>query len=185
MVMAGALQWLRAHEKELTGKDVAVVLIPDSGFRYLNKIFDDRWMQDHGFMEKEPAITAAQLLAGHSANRVISVAPDATLAEAVDLMTEHGISQVPVLQDTSVVGSLEETGILRLLIREPDARARLVQDVMGDPLPVVEPSLPVEKVSAHLEKPPGAVLIATDEKGVYRIITKSDMIRVLSQRNSN
>ena len=83
-----------------------------------------------------------------------------------------------------MVGSLEETGILHLLIREPDARAKLVQDVMGDPPQVVEPSVPIEKLSAYLENPPGAVLVATKKKGVYQIITKSDLISALSRRGS-
>jgi cystathionine beta-synthase len=160
--------------------------LPDGGFRYLNKIYDDRWMQDHGFMEKEHALTADDVAgkgASENGRQVISVAPDATVAEAVECMTENAVSQVPVIKDGEVLGCLEEAGILHLLVDEPEARSRLVQDVMGPPPKVVESSLSANELSAHLEQPPGAVLIAADAPGSYRIITKTDLIAALARHN--
>jgi cystathionine beta-synthase len=187
MAMAGTLNWLRDHTAELSQDDVAVVILPDGGFRYLNKIYDDRWMQDHGFMENDPQLTAADIAAkgpsGHG-GQVISVPPDTTVAEAVECMNRHAISQVPVIKDDEVVGSLEEAGILRLLVSEPDSRTRLVQDVMGAPLTVVEAALPAHELSVHLERPPGAVLVsASDLPGAYRIITKTDLITALARQS--
>ena len=187
MAMAGTLQWLRDHRAELSKDNVAVVILPDGGFRYLNKIYDDRWMQDHGFMEEDRQLTAADVAGegrSESGGQVISVPPDTTVAEAVECMTQHAISQVPVIKDGEVVGSLEEAGILHLLVEEPDSRTRLVQDVMGDPLPVVESSLPAHELSVHLEHPPGAVLVSSEDgPGSYRIITKTDLITALARQN--
>lgn len=187
MAMAGTLQWLDEHRDELSKDDLAVVLLPDGGFRYLNKIYDDRWMQDHGFMEKEPELTAAQIAGtdpSGGGRDVISVPPDMTVAEAVDCMLRNAISQVPVVKDAEVVGSLSEQGILHLLIAEPEARSRLVQDVMGAPPPVVDPALPVRDLSAHLEELPHAVLIPSDTPGRYRIITRTDLIASLARHDS-
>ncbi len=187
MAVAGTLAWLREHRAELTGEEVAVVILPDGGFRYLNKIYDDRWMQDHGFLERESALTAQGILEREGAlTELVAVPPDATVAEAVSLMTRHGISQLPVLRGADVLGSLEETGVLHRLIEEPDARGRLVQDVMGPPPAIVEPSAPVEQLAPLLERPPGAVLVRVQAPGgraPYRILTKSDLLAALVARN--
>jgi cystathionine beta-synthase len=100
-------------------------------------------------------------------------------------MSRHGVSQVPVTREREIVGSLEEIGILHLLIGDPDARGRLVQDVMGPPPPVVDGAVPVQELSAYLEKPPGAVLVAGGEPGSYQIITKTDLIAALAHRNAS
>ncbi|UCF21546.1 MAG: pyridoxal-phosphate dependent enzyme, partial [Gemmatimonadota bacterium] len=62
MAMAGALQWLRDRRDALTGDERVVVLLPDSGFRYLGKIYNDAWMQDHGFLEESEPLTAEAVL---------------------------------------------------------------------------------------------------------------------------
>jgi cystathionine beta-synthase len=182
MVMAGALQWMEAHRDELTEESVVVVLLPDSGFRYLNKIYDDHWMHEHGFMESDAVLTAGTVLESRELRELVSVAPDATVAEAVDLMTRHGISQVPVIDGEKIVGSIEEAGILSLLIDNPDERQRLVQDVMGDALPVVETDASVEELASRLGDRPGAVLVRADAPGGYRILTKSDLLGALAGR---
>jgi cystathionine beta-synthase len=182
MAMAGALQWLRDRRDELTGDEVVVVLFPDGGFRYLGKIYNDAWMQDHGFLEEIEPLTAQSLLQsiGAEAARegLISVSADTTLAEAIEVMKGHGISQVPVTENGDVVGSLVETGILSRLIVEPDARARLVRDIMDEPFPVVEASTPVRDLAKHLQGQCTAVLVRHEE-GSLSILTRADLISTL------
>jgi cystathionine beta-synthase len=183
MVMAGALQWLRDRRDALTGDEVAVVLLPDGGFRYLGKIYNDAWMQDHGFLEESEPLTAEAVLDSIGpreilGERLISVPADMTLADAIDVMTRYGISQVPVIENGDVVGSLVEQGILTRLIKEPDARARLVRDVMEDPLPVVEASTPMRDLAAQLQGQCTAVLVRTRD-GQLSILTRTDLISTL------
>ncbi|MGD2217245.1 MAG: pyridoxal-phosphate dependent enzyme [Gemmatimonadales bacterium] len=183
MVMAGALQWLRDRRDLLTGDEVVVVLMPDSGFRYLGKVYNDAWMQDHGFLEGDERLTAEAVLASIAprqipGERLVSVPADMTLADAIDVMTRHGISQVPVTENGDVVGSLVEQAILARLIREPDARARLVRDVMGDPFPVVEASTPVRDLATHLQGHCTAVLVRASD-GELSILTRADLISTL------
>ncbi|MDX1388225.1 MAG: pyridoxal-phosphate dependent enzyme [Acidobacteriota bacterium] len=182
MVMAGAIDWMEANLDSLNEDSVVVVLLPDAGFRYLNKIYDDHWMKEHGFLETDTVATAATVLNGRAPRDLIYVAPDTTVAEAVELMTRHGISQVPVLDGDAVVGSVEETGILNLLVDNPDERQRLIQDVMSEPLTVLTPETTVEELSSYLGKPPGAVLVRADAPGGYRIITKSDLLGTLARK---
>jgi cystathionine beta-synthase len=183
MVMAGALQWLRARRGELTGKEVAVILFPDGGFRYLGKIYNDAWMQDHGFLEEVEPLTAESVVQSIGTEalrgeRLISVSADTTLADAIDVMKGHGISQLPVTENGDVVGSLVETGILSRLIMEPDARARLVRDVMDEPFPVVEASTPVREFAKYLQGQGTAVLVRHEE-GSMSILTRTDLISTL------
>src|SRR5690606_22132094 len=160
MAVAGALAWLEAHRADLTDEDVVVVLLPDSGFRYLAKTYNDEWMRRHGFLD-DAAMTVRDVLAARRRQgEVVSVAPDATLAEAVATMTEHGISQVPVFDaEGHAVGSLTERHILARLVEEPEARTKPVAEVMAPALPVVEADIDVEGLSAYLNGEAGAVLV--------------------------
>jgi cystathionine beta-synthase len=195
MAVAGALKWLEAHEDALSEDDVVVILLPDSGFRYLSKTYNDEWMRNHGFLKSRPEVTAEQVMKlRRKQGTVISVSPDVTVGEAIERMTGEGISQVPVIDDEgAVVGSLTETRILNTLIAEPARRDEPVRAIMGDPLPVVPASLHLEHLSAYLEQDTGAVLVADEPELVeapgaaaagqarYTVITKSDLISALAR----
>ncbi|ARA92467.1 cystathionine beta-synthase [Rhodothermaceae bacterium RA] len=187
MAMAGALQWMQAHRASLTPEDVVVLLFPDSGFRYLSKTYNDAWMRDHGFLAQVPEMSTEQVLAVRRRSRVLAAAPTDTLAQVIERMAEHGISQMPVLEEAGgVIGSLTEAHILNRLIQDPQAREAHVIDVMGPPFPVVPRTLPLDELSARLEEGNGAVLVPVDdEPGAYEIITKSDLISALARAGRN
>jgi cystathionine beta-synthase len=186
MAMAGALKWLDAHRDELSEDDVVVVLLPDSGFRYLSKTYNDEWMRSHGFLERQPDVTAEQVLDyRREDSALISAAPGDAIGEVIERMTEKGISQMPVIDDSEVVGSVTETRILNRLIEEPDARDQPVRTIMGDPLPVVPASLHLDHLSAYLERDAGAVLVDHGPDHGYSVLTKSDLISALSKFGQN
>lgn len=184
MAMAGARKWLHDHRDELSEDDIVVVLLPDSGFRYLSKTYNDEWMRSHGFLEEKPEVTAGEVLSERPLDSdVIAMTPSDTIGEAIDLMTDRGISQMPVLENGDVVGSLTESDILNRLIEEPSARDDAVRTVMGEPFPVVPASLNLEHLSTYLEQDAGAVLVDTgsDSNDGYAVITKSDLISALAR----
>jgi cystathionine beta-synthase len=185
MAMAGTLDWLRAHRHELTGEDVVVVLLPDSGFRYLAKTYNDEWMRRHGFLD-EAAMTIRDVLAVRRRDsEIVAVAPETTLAEAVAMMTEHGISQVPVFDgERHLVGSLTERHILSRLVEEPESRTKPVAEVMAPPLPIVEADIDVEGLSTYLDNEAGAVLVKGTDNA-YQIVTRSDLIGALAHAGRN
>ncbi len=187
MAMAGTLQWLRAHRDKLTQDHVAVVILPDSGFRYLRKTYNDDWMRNHGFLEAKAELTVAQVLAVRPSKdkTVIAVSPTDTLGEAIACMAERSISQVPVLENGEVIGSLTESVILNRLIEQPAARDQAVGEVMRAPFPIVPRSLHLDQLSAYLEQGAGAVLVEPDTDGGYQIITKSDLISALAGPGRN
>lgn len=187
MVVAGALQWLEEHRDDISENDVVVVLLPDSGFRYLSKTYNDDWMRDHGFLERSPDVTVDEVLKmRRQGGEVIAMAPEDTLGEAIQRMTSQSISQLPVIDAKGkVVGSLTEASILHHLIEQPDAREKAVREVMDEPFPVVPRSLHLELLSTYLEEGAGAVLVEPKEDSNYEIITKSDLITALSRRGGN
>lgn len=181
MAVAGAKHWLHAHATELTSDDVVVIILPDSGFRYLSKTFNDNWMRNHGFLESKPDLTVSQVLTSRRiGGKIFSAAPRDTLGEVIKMMAEHGISQMPVIEDGRVVGSLTESVILNRLIENPETRDQEVREVMGEPFPVVPRSLHLEHLSAYLEQGAGAVLVEPDDGKTFEIITKSDLISALA-----
>ena len=182
MVVAGMMDWLEMHRDELSEDDVVVVLLPDSGFRYLSKTYNDEWMRRHGFLdEARPSVTAEGILKARGRESgVVAVAPSDTLGAAIARMTEHGISQVPVMEDGASVGSLTEKQILNLLIEDAEAGGRAVREVMGGPLPVVAANATLDDLSAHLDRQPGAVLAHVPGADHYDIITRSDLISALA-----
>ncbi len=188
MAVAGMLQWLRSHKSELSEDDVVVVILPDSGFRYLSKTYNDNWMQNHGFIEEKPSMTVEEVLAerkGVKLKGVISVAPTDTLGDAIKRMAEHSISQLPVIDDGEVVGGLTESSILNKLIDEPESRSSEVKHIMGDPFPIVPRSLHLEHLSAYIDEGAGAILVEPNGEGSYEIITKSDLIGALAAAGAN
>jgi cystathionine beta-synthase len=182
MAMAGALQWLEAHRDELAADDVVVIIMPDGGYRSLGKVYNDVWMQEHGFLDDADALNAEGLVdrrrSGSETPGLVSVAVDTTLGDAIDLMGTHAISQMPVTKDGEVVGGLIEQDILRALIRDPDARAHLVSDLMGAAFPIVDGSRPAMELARQLGPASPAVLVRRSD-GSLGILTRSDLIGTL------
>jgi cystathionine beta-synthase len=185
MAVAGMMQWLEAHREELSEDDVVVVLLPDSGFRYLRKTYDDEWMRRQGFLDEPGDLTVRDVLDARAANGdasdLIAVDPTARLAEAVRVMTERGISQVVVRDaDGRLVGSLSERALLNRLIEDPAARDQAVSEAMDAPFPIVEADISVEGLRAHLGADTPAVLVRTPGDGPLHILTRSDLIAALA-----
>ncbi len=180
MAMAGALQWLQAHRDELGESDVAVVLLPDGGFRYLSKIYDDNWMRGHGFLEVARDLTASDVLRQRPEGRaLVTVAAGATVADAIATLAKHGISQAPVEDDGRLVGSVAEAAILSHLMRDPGVRSRAVREIMGKPFPVMDARSPIKDLAAKLRGECTAVLVRAPD-GSEAIVSKTDVIRALS-----
>lgn len=185
MAMAGALQWMETNREAISDDDVLVVIMPDGGYRALGKVYNDVWMQEHGFLDEGETLTAGALVARRSTEKPLVSAPaDMSLDDAIASMREHEISQLPVMEGGEVVGSLIEQNILRFLMGDPDARARLVGDLMGPPFPVVEAASPVHAFANELSGDQPAVLVR-GEDGALAILTRSDLISALGAESAS
>lgn len=181
MAVVGGLQWLRANKDTLTPDDVVVIILPDSGFRYLSKTYNDTWMRNHGFLEDRADLTVEEVLhLRRRPGKVIAVSPEDTLQTAIQVMSERSISQMPVLENQQIVGSLTEHGILKHLIAHPEAHDQPVRKVMGKPFPIVPRAIHLDLLSSYLEQGNGAVLVENNGSDEFEIITKSDLISALA-----
>lgn len=136
------------YSQRLEAGKVVVVLLPDSGRNYLSKIYSDRWMQENGYAGTMPAkVTAGQVLQGkRSMTRIISVDPQTMAIQAVIQMEQYGISQLPVIENGRLVGSLSEVTLAKLLHDGIDLRQKPVSEVMGKPLPQVDEKVDINEV---------------------------------------
>jgi cystathionine beta-synthase len=105
--VAGGLKYLKLHSK---AGETALILIPDNGSRYISKIYNDKWMEENGFLDKAPSFGSIRDLMVERESYTVKA--DTSILEAVGLMKVHGISQMPVFNGDTVVGVVHERTIL-------------------------------------------------------------------------
>ncbi|UCH09825.1 MAG: pyridoxal-phosphate dependent enzyme [Fidelibacterota bacterium] len=154
---------------------VVVTIIPDTGERYLSKLYSDEWMRLKGLLSQE-MMTLQQLaqLKSQELPGIVSADPRSTVREALDQMATYNVSQLPVLDGPRNVGSVKESNLLALALEEATVLDRSVDDVMGEPFPMVEESSSVTRSIQLLIEHPGVVL-ARDSQPVG-FITRHDVI---------
>jgi cystathionine beta-synthase len=161
--------------------DVVVVLLPDGGRGYLSKIFNDDWMGRYGFLDTTGDTVRDVLLGKDGAMPpLVHTHPTETVREAIDVMREYGVSQLPVLRAEppvmtgEVAGSIAERDLMDALFSGHASLHDMVETHMTDPLPVVGGGQPVSEAVALLAKADAAmVLIDGKPTGV---ITRQDLL---------
>jgi len=166
-----ALQGLRQMKDQLTKDDVVVVLFHDHGSRYVGKVYNDDWMRERGFLTPTRAIN---LIEGHLNLPLVTAHPHDRLSTALDKMTKHGISQIPVMENGTCVGVLDEATLFASIIADTATTLKRVDEVMGSALPHVEGNATVEEVAEHMKSAPAVLM--SDQSGKLHIITKQDLI---------
>jgi cystathionine beta-synthase len=167
---------------------VIVVLLPDSGRGYLAKVFNDAWLSQYGFLKATSRQSLGEVLRGKSGRipDLVHTHPSETIAEAVHILQEYGVSQMPVVRAeppivaAEVAGSVSERKLLDALF---SGTARLVDRVdqhMDEPLPTVGTNEPVGDAVAKLEKA-DALLVQEDGKPVG-VVTRQDLLAYLATR---
>jgi len=174
----GALEWAREN---MTEDDVMVVILPDHGTRYLGKVYNDNWMNSHGFIEEREYDTASSIIAKQSGAGALSTIPaEAKVSDAVAMLTSAGISQLPVVgEGDEFVGSLSDSTLLAQLIDDPALRDHLVSDVMQKPFQFVPADSTLDVLSSMLSRENPAVLVR-DAQNLPRIITQHDLLESLA-----
>jgi cystathionine beta-synthase len=168
--------------------DVVVVLLPDSGRGYLSKVFNDEWMASYGFLAADAGQTVGDVLRGKSGALppLVHTHPNETLAEAIAILREYGVSQLPVVRAeppvmaAEVAGSVVERDLLDALF---SGRARLsdrIEQHLSAPLPGVGVGEPVAHAVRALESA-DALLVLDDGKPVG-VLTRQDVLGHLAAR---
>lgn len=178
---AGMAAWVALEvARECKPDDVVVVLLPDTGERYLTKVHNDEWMRDNHLLD--PSATHAGSLVGSKAanvRRLISVESGEPLKKALSLIEQFGVSQLPVFRGADVVGTLEEGDVLKTALADHAALDRPLDAIMGPPLPVVGADDSADVVVKLLASRNSAVLVRSNG-AVSGILTRFDMLQFIS-----
>ena len=186
MAVVAALEVARAAGPD----DVVVVLLPDGGRGYLSKIFNDGWMARYGFLASgSTEATVGDVLAGKAGGipPMVHVHPSETVRDAIDVMREYAVSQLPVLKAEppvmtgEVAGSIAERDLLDALFTGAAQLHDMVERHMAQALPVVGGGQPVGEAVALLEKA-DAVLVLVDGKPAG-VLTRQDLLGFLGARS--
>lgn len=166
------------YSRRLAEPKYIVALLPDTGRNYLTKIHCDSWMQQYGFWEEAPVSEAKMkdlLSRKESFTQIIFVSPTDILDKAIKHMRENGISQIPVIEVETVVGSLNEASVMKALREGVDVNKQEIAGVMGKPLPSLDEDIDVtEAYRLFLSGAPAVVVTYRDvPKG---IVTRWDLI---------
>ncbi|HVS84473.1 MAG TPA: cystathionine beta-synthase, partial [Gaiellaceae bacterium] len=189
---AGSTIWGAIQVAEELGPGRTVLaLIPDSGRSYMSKFFDDNWMLEHGFVERQaPLPTVDQLLRAKHGGEVpefVTISAHAKVGEGIDTMQRYGISQLPVVRDgeceslADVIGSLQDRALLERVFANADAVHEEVAAAMQPPLAAIEASATLDDVFSTLQGGMNAVVVARDGKPIG-VLTRSDLLEYLAHR---
>ena len=167
--------------RELDRGEIVVVILPDSGSRYLSKVFDDEWMRENGFLEAPwgPA-TVADLLAAKPSREVVSVSPLETVRNVIARLHEHDISQMPVISEGKLVGMVTETQLLNHLVSGEAVADDAIAPIVQRQVATVGSETTLEMVMGLFGD--GSVAVVVDRDQVAGIITKIDLIDFLAVR---
>lgn len=173
-----AISGLLQLKDQLKEDDIVVVLFHDHGSRYVGKIFNDDWMRERGFLEEEFK-TAADIISRHSDLPLVTLYSEELVSHAIMKMRKFNISQIPVIRDGELVGSLDDTQIYQLLVDQPEMRDIPVSKIMKAPFPIVKGNTKAEDVAKLINKEVSAVIVELDN-GAKHILTRQDIIASLA-----
>jgi cystathionine beta-synthase len=179
----GAVSAALRVAKSCNKGDLVVAILPDTGSRYLSKIFNDGWMREHGYADSEVTLTAADVIRVKHQNgktrEPIIVGPNQTVFHALKTMQHQDISQIPVFEGDQSIGTVFEDQILNLALQGKELRKLIVREVMGAAMPQVPSSAPVERVTYILSHESPAVFVEMGE-GKLEVLTKFDLMDTIA-----
>jgi cystathionine beta-synthase len=172
--------------KTLPRDAVLVVLFPDSGRGYMSKIFNDEWMIANGFLSegKRRATAGDVLRSKRPLPPLITVKDTDVVKNALDLLRQYEISQIPVMRGTEQIGSINDVAVMQAVFDQADIIHKPVSEVMGRPFPVLDQSEEIERAYKLLTLANPAVVV-TDEDEPIGVLTRQDIISYLSAASSS
>ncbi|HYN29970.1 MAG TPA: cystathionine beta-synthase [Dermatophilaceae bacterium] len=182
MAVVGALEVARGLPEDA----VVVVVLPDSGRGYLSKIFNDDWMSSYGFLRAQGDTTVGDILRAKSGDlpALVHTHPTETVRDAVDILRQYGVSQMPVVKaeppvvSGEVAGAVSERDLLESLFTGKAHLSDPVERHMGPGLPFVGSGEPVA-VARHELEGADALLVVDDGKPVG-VLTRVDLLGFLA-----
>ena len=177
---------LRVASEVQDPEAMIVVILPDGGRSYLSKIYSDSWMRQYGFLDRDSKLRVGDVLERkREAGEIpplVTVQTDFRVRDAVALLHEHRVSQLPVVSvhdPASVVGAIGERGLLKRAAADPSVLGAEVVEVMEPPFPAVSIDDPVRDAVELLAGDQQALLV-TRHGRAEGIVTRTDLLEALA-----
>ena len=178
-LVAAALRYCREQAEPRR----VVTFVCDSGNKYLSKVYNDYWMLDQGFIQRERTGDLRELISRpHREHAVATVSVDETVNAAYQRMKLYDVSQLPVMQDGKVVGIVTEEDILLEVYDNPSHFSAPVSEAMESKLVTLPPNAPIDRLKEIFER--GLVAIVMDGDEFLGLITRIDLLNWLRRRAS-
>jgi cystathionine beta-synthase len=165
--------------KDLSEDDTLVIFLPDSGNRYLSKIYNDDWIRENQYFEPEVELTAKQILARKKQEVLLTVSPGETIYDALNQMKKSDISQIPVIEEGLSIGALYDDDIIDLVLHGKDLKETVVREIMRAPFAMVKQGVSVDQIASKISPENPAVLVELGN-GAFNIITKYDLVQSIA-----
>jgi cystathionine beta-synthase len=166
---------------------MVAVIFPDGGRSYLSKIFNDGWMRQYGFLGREEELTVGDVLRRKQASEeippLLTVDAHAKVRDAVSLLHEHRVSQLPVVSShdpQTIVGSVSERGLLRHAMDDPALLGAEIVEVIEPPFPAVSAEDGVREAVELITDRREALLVNMDGRAAG-ILTRADLLESLAR----
>jgi len=173
-----ALQGVVQLKDQLKEGDVVVAILHDHGSRYINKVYNDQWMAERGFMPSGNLLR--DLLESRQNHTLIAAHPDDSVQEVLRKMTDKGISQVPVLENDQPIGAVYEKDMLKFILKDLKNLQLRIREIMDHPLEVVSYDANIQEAAKVLTRS-GKPILTKDRSGQYQIITSHDLLKNLNE----
>jgi len=168
--VCGAVKFAKEHPECRN----IVVILPDSGSRYLSKVYDDDWLRENSFLDDEEALGLLRDLVERQHQQLITASPGDGMKAIIQIMKKHGISQLPVLDGGKLIGIISEGDLVDALLKDPENIERPISGLVDQNYVVVPPDTPVARLAAIFGEGKVALI---EEGGVVRgLVTKIDFI---------
>jgi cystathionine beta-synthase len=172
--MAGLLQLRDRFTKD----DVVVVIFHDHGTRYLGKMFNDDWMRKKGYLDTA-GLTARDLVASRPAAPLFTLDRHDSVSRAVEIMTAHDYSQIPIIDGGRFIGSVTDIHLYQAIVHDPQVKTQPVDVIMRPAFPFADVSMDVDALATMITPENPAVLVRDFKSQETFIITRWDVIRAL------
>lgn len=176
--VAGALKYLAEHPEY----KCPVVILPDSGAKYLSKIYNDEWMRDNGFLSDPSRLGTVSDIVAERSDSIVTAQKDEKVFEVVDKLKKHAISQLIVVDGSTLIGVVTEADLLRHMMTSTNSIVEPVGSLEMRRVLEVKPETPLVDVSEAFTSETSKMAVVCDGGKICGVVTKIDLIEYMADK---
>ncbi|HXF48815.1 MAG TPA: pyridoxal-phosphate dependent enzyme [Verrucomicrobiae bacterium] len=172
---------LKVAEELGAGKRV-ITLLPDSGNRYLSKVFSDEWMRDNGFLEEEPRLGRVRDILAMRKHKVITAGTKDIVHKVIDKMKRYDISQLPVVENGKLVGMIREVDLLNYMVTGRHRISEPIEVIVEKNIETISPEASISALSEKFVAGQDTAVVVVDQGKIAGLVSKIDLIDYLAKK---